>query len=88
LLTALGPDPDEARLASCYAAWCARGYNPLNYAWLLDWYGRGEIGPPRNGASAPPAPDASPEAFARWHAYQIAIQGGEEPDEARRRLDL
>lgn len=88
VLSALGSAPDAERLAECYRAWCARGYNPMNYAWLFDWYTGGRI--PAAPARGPAAPllDATPESFARWHAYQQAIQQGESPDEARRRLDL
>jgi hypothetical protein len=103
VLGTLGASPDPERLASCYRAWCARGYNPMNYAWLFDWYARGEIPPPRAGgpqplpneAEADPASPASASAatasaasFARWQAYQQAIQKGESPDEVRRRLNL
>ncbi|NLF19668.1 MAG: hypothetical protein GX595_20750 [Lentisphaerae bacterium] len=88
VLSALGPEPDTERLAECYRAWCARGYNPMNYAWLFDWYTAGRIpaAPARGPATL--TLDATPESFARWHAYQQAIQQGESPDEARRRLDL
>jgi len=88
VISALGREPDTERLAECYRAWCARGYNPMNYAWLFDWYTAGRIpAAPARGPATPPS-DATPESFARWHAYQQAIQQGESPDEARRRLDL
>ncbi|MFO7695872.1 MAG: helix-turn-helix domain-containing protein [Anaerolineae bacterium] len=32
VLAALGPSPAAERLTECYRAWCARGYNPMNYA--------------------------------------------------------
>ncbi len=40
----LGDQPDEKRMQECYQAWCARGYNPTNMNWLLEWYANG--GPP------------------------------------------
>lgn len=94
ILSALGPSPAPERLTGCYRAWCARGYNPMNYAWLFDWYARGEIPPARSespkaaagGAAA--AVNADLVAFSRWQAYQQAIQEGEQPDEVRRRLNL
>ncbi len=88
ILSALGAEPETVRLGDCYRAWCARGYNPMNYAWLFDWYARRSIPPSAASERRPPALEASPESFARWHAYQQAIQEGESPDEARRRLDL
>ena len=97
VLGALGAAPDSERLAECYRAWCARGYNPMNYAWLFDWYARAEIPPPRAGGPQPPPENAEPNsaapesvvaAFARWQTYQQAIQKGESPDDAKRRLNL
>lgn len=49
VLSALGPSPAPERLTGCYRAWCSRGYNPMNYAWLFDWYVRGRVPPPRSG---------------------------------------
>lgn len=40
---------DEAFLKRCQTEWIARGYNPSNYAWLLDWYGAGIIPATRGG---------------------------------------
>ena len=87
---ALGDHPSVDRLRECYQVWCARGYNPQNYAWLLEWYAAGVIPSsrtprPKHGA---PAPGATPDEFSRWREYQELLQKGESPDEAKRRLGL
>ena len=41
VLAAIGPHPSEDRLRACYREWCARGYNPHGFGWLLDWYAGG-----------------------------------------------
>jgi hypothetical protein len=92
ILGALGPTPSVERLRTCYEEWCVRGYNPRNLAWLLEWYAGGVIPPNKPpGRTRRPTlddPAASPEEFARWHDYQQALQQGEDPDVAKRRLGL
>ena len=92
VLNALGPAPSVERLRTCYEEWCVRGYNPRNLAWLLEWYAGGSIPPNKPPGRARYAiaddPAASPEEFARWHDYQQALQQGEDPDAAKRRLGL
>jgi hypothetical protein len=55
---ALGEQPDEAKLRECFAEWCKRGFNPLNLAWLFQWYACG----------IPPDTRASPPAWNGAHA--------------------
>ncbi len=92
VLDALGVAPSVERLRACYEEWCVRGYNPGNLAWLLEWYAGGVIPPnkPPGRAHRPTFDDAaaSPEEFGRWHDYQQALQRGEDPDDAKRRLGL
>jgi hypothetical protein len=92
IIGALGPTPSVERLRTCYEEWCVRGYNPHNLAWLLEWYAGGSIPPnkPPGRARQPTLDDpaTSPEAFGRWHDYQQALQQGEDPDAAKRRLGL
>jgi hypothetical protein len=92
VVRALGPAPNVERLRTCYEEWCARGYNPRNLAWLLEWYAGGAIPPnkpPGRGRRATHDDDASsPESFAIWGEYQAALQRGEDPAGARRRLGL
>lgn len=38
---ALGGVPDTPRLRECFVEWCKRGFNPLNLAWLFQWYACG-----------------------------------------------
>jgi len=38
---------DADLLQTCWAEWIGRGYNRVNYAWLLDWYKNGHIPPAR-----------------------------------------
>ncbi len=92
ILEVLGPAPSVERLRTCYEEWCIRGYNPHNLAWLLEWYAGGSIPPNKPPGRARQRtfddPAASPEEFARWHDYQQALQQGEDPDAAKRRLGL
>jgi len=97
VIAAVGVKSNEARLNECYEIWCSRGYNPRNYAWLLDWYVSGEIpsGVGRAGASRRSSKrmtavdtNAMADEFARWGEYQEALQRGEDGDEAKRRLGL
>jgi len=86
---ALGSQPDQARLRACYEEWCARGYNPRSWAWLLEWYAQNAIPPQGGGSVASAYPStATANDFARWRQYQQAVQEGEDPDEARSRLHL
>lgn len=41
---------DADLLQTCWAEWIGRGYNRVNYAWLLDWYKNDRIPPPRPAA--------------------------------------
>lgn len=41
LIAALGDEPNVERLRNCLTRWVGRGYNPLNFAWALDWYREG-----------------------------------------------
>jgi len=90
---AIPPGTTEADLRSYLEAWCARGFNAHNLAWLLEWYVEGRIPPdPPPGRARPargtPAATDTPEDFAKWARYEEAIRKGEDPDEAKRRLDL
>lgn len=46
----LGDHPDVPRLGKLWVAWVARGYKPMNYGWLVDWYPNGIEGE-RNGTT-------------------------------------
>lgn len=37
----LGEHPDVVRLKKCWVAWRTKGYKPMNYGWLVDWYPNG-----------------------------------------------
>ncbi len=47
LITLIGDEVDERKLAACYREWCRRGYNPAAWAWATEWYTCGI--PPRMG---------------------------------------
>lgn len=34
----LGAEFDANRLSKCYSTWVGRGFNKMNFAWLLEWY--------------------------------------------------
>ena len=87
----IGEHPDVDRLRECYLSWYARGYNPGNLAWLLEWYKEG--GPPsrtraprREGGTY--EQPTQHENFARWAEYQQRVHGGEDPERVRRDLGL
>jgi hypothetical protein len=43
----VGVNPDSAKLKECWLEWRTRGYSPVAYGWLLDWYLNGNM--PTNG---------------------------------------
>lgn len=51
IISALGAEPDRARLQTCWVEWNKRGFKPNNLAWLFHWYRNGvpAAGPPGNG---------------------------------------
>ena len=54
----LGQEPDKEKLAACYQAWLLRGYNPLNYAWVTNWYREGIPEHSKKGERRYAAPDS------------------------------
>jgi len=60
LLAVLGEEPDVGKLGKCREEWVARGYNPQNWAGVLEWYVKGV--PERgNGSRASPNLAPTPE---------------------------
>jgi hypothetical protein len=54
IIQILGETPNGSLVAICFKEWVARGHNPMNMAWLLEWYPAG--GPASQGqARASPA---------------------------------
>lgn len=41
--------PDTDRLNTCFKEWLKRGFKPINYAWVTDWYVSGIPEKPSNG---------------------------------------
>jgi len=67
IIEALGETPDIPRLTDCRRAWIARGFKPVNYAWLFEWY---QDGIPMNGkarASPVSSIDAAIAEFEQMH---------------------
>ena len=79
---ALGGVPDTPRLRECFVEWCKRGFNPLNLAWLFQWYACG----------IPPDTRASPALAHRNGAARFATrntaQNEAAMDEAIRRMEV
>lgn len=48
ITSGLGSEIDMDKLRECRTAWVARGYNPGNFAWALEWYRNGI--PTQNGS--------------------------------------
>jgi len=77
---AVPPDAGVDDLRPYYEAWCARGYNPENLAWLFDWYSERQIPPerpPRRHGSAPrrrdgPPPDGGQAPAVAWQGSSAA----------------
>ena len=47
IISGIGSKIDLDKLRDCRTAWLARGYNPHNFAWALEWYRNGI--PSQNG---------------------------------------
>lgn len=41
LIRVLGENPDEEKFRLVYESWCARGYKPMNFDGMLEWYRKG-----------------------------------------------
>jgi hypothetical protein len=41
IITAIGEQPDTAKLTACYQEWVKRGSNPNAATWAIDWYTNG-----------------------------------------------
>jgi len=66
--------PDLAKMRVCYETWCARGYKPMNLAWLFEWYVQG-IPPAGNGRKTTPArPQTMADVQTTEEALAIAAQ--------------
>jgi len=64
----------EGDIEACYTTWVARGFNPTNYAWLLEWVPNGiPPAPGRNGRVRPTAPNGLPAPEMVWGMVQAEI---------------
>lgn len=41
LIKVLGGFPLRDKLQRCFTAWIMRGYNPMNFSWVTEWYVKG-----------------------------------------------
>lgn len=61
-------------IRACYTAWVARGFNPTNYAWLLEWVPNGiPTLPGRNGRNGHAIPAGLPAPEMVWGTVQAEI---------------
>ena len=61
-------------IRACYTAWVARGFNPTNYAWLLEWVPNGIPAlPGRNGRNGHAIPSGLPAPEMVWGTVQAEI---------------
>jgi len=91
VIAALGEKPDLPRLRECYAAWCARGYNPRGLNWALQWYADGSIptfGKRRATQQGVQNDEWDHKEMDRWAAYYRRVKKGENPDALKQELGL
>src|SRR5262249_55532162 len=37
----VGDRPNEALMKKCWVAWRSKGFSPVNFGWLFEWYAKG-----------------------------------------------
>ena len=64
----------ETDIRAAYTTWVARGFNPTNYAWLLEWVPNGiPAAPGRNATRNGHAPNGLPAPEMVWGTVQAEI---------------
>ena len=73
---AVGDDPQRLKLwGSVVKGYIAMGWNPVNIAVMLEFFGRGEVPAPKGNGSAPQYATPVPEGMYRDPDDEFAIQG-------------
>lgn len=49
IIEVCGDDPDIDLMVEAQAEWARRGFSPMNFAWLFEWYASGKIPYKNNG---------------------------------------